>query len=59
MLPTPPNLRFAASGGQLPKNGRDTLEVYQDGELAEDLIKGWDERIEALLPLGISNLFLF
>ena len=46
-------------GGSSPKTGRDTLEVYQDGELAEDLIKGWDERIEALLPLGISNLFLF
>ena len=57
--PDPTEFKIRRQWGQLPKNGRDTLEVYQDGELAEDLIKGWDERIEALLPLGISNLFLF
>lgn len=43
----------------LPKNGRDTLEVYLNGERSHDLTTGWDERIERLLPLGISNLFLF
>jgi DNA sulfur modification protein DndD len=57
--PDPTEFKICRQWGQLPKNGRDTLEVYQDGELAQDLIKGWDERIEALLPLGISNLFLF
>ena len=55
----PTEFRICRRWGQLPKAGRDTLEVFQDGELAEDLIKGWDERIESLLPLGISNLFLF
>ncbi|MBD1876728.1 DNA sulfur modification protein DndD [Nodosilinea sp. FACHB-131] len=57
--PLPTEFRIRRQWGPLQKNGRDTLEVYQDGQLAEDLIKGWDERIEALLPLGISNLFLF
>ncbi|HIK45410.1 MAG TPA: DNA sulfur modification protein DndD [Leptolyngbyaceae cyanobacterium M65_K2018_010] len=59
LAPQPTELRIGRQWGSLPKNGRDTLEVYQDGQLAEDLIKGWDERIEALLPLGIANLFLF
>ncbi|MGF1571092.1 MAG: DNA sulfur modification protein DndD [Nodosilinea sp.] len=57
--PQPTEFRIRRQWGLLPKNGRDTLDVFQDGELAEDLIKGWDERIEALLSLGISNLFLF
>lgn len=57
--PQPTEFRIRRQWGPLQKNGRDTLEVWQDGELADDLIKGWDERIEALLPLGISNLFLF
>lgn len=57
--PYPTEFRIRRTWEQLPKNGRDTLEVWQDGELAEDLIQGWDERIETLLPLGISNLFLF
>ena len=55
----PTEFRIQRQWGELGKNGRDRLEVFQDGERAEDLIKGWDERIEALLPLGISNLFLF
>ncbi|MFQ3636998.1 MAG: DNA sulfur modification protein DndD [Cyanobacteriota bacterium] len=38
---------------------RDTLSVWVKGELAADLSQGWDERIEELLPLGISRLFLF
>ncbi|MFM7470729.1 MAG: DNA sulfur modification protein DndD, partial [Nodosilinea sp.] len=57
--PDPTEFKIRRQWGALPKNGRDTLEVYQNGQLAEDLIKGWDERIETLLPLGISNLFLF
>lgn len=57
--PLPTEFRIRRQWEPLAKNGRDTLEVWQDGELADDLIKGWDERIEALLPLGISNLFLF
>jgi DNA sulfur modification protein DndD len=38
---------------------RDTLSVWVKGELAPDLSQRWDERIEDLLPLGISRLFLF
>ncbi|MBD2578946.1 DNA sulfur modification protein DndD [Oscillatoria sp. FACHB-1406] len=40
-------------------SGRDTLKVTVNGELAPDLAQKWDERIEDLLPLGISRLFLF
>ena len=38
---------------------RDTLSVLTNGEIAPDLAQKWDERIEDLLPLGISRLFLF
>ena len=57
--PQPTEFCIRRSWSQLSKKGRDTLEVYQDGQFAKDLVDGWDERIEALLPLGISNLFLF
>jgi DNA sulfur modification protein DndD len=52
-------LRICRTWSHLPKNGRDTLEVFLNGERSPDLTTGWDERIESLLPLGISNLFLF
>lgn len=52
-------LRIRRTWNQLTKNGRDTLEIFLNGELSTDLTTGWDERIEAILPLGISNLFLF
>lgn len=42
-----------------PKVGKDTLYVSCDQWLDDSLTKTWDERIEELLPLGISNLFLF
>ena len=38
---------------------RDTLSILTNGEIAPDLAQKWDERIEDLLPLGISRLFLF
>lgn len=38
---------------------RDTLTVWRDGDPDAALTKGWDEFIEAVLPLGIANLFLF
>jgi DNA sulfur modification protein DndD len=38
---------------------RDILNVAINGELSPDLVQKWDERIEDLLPLGISRLFLF
>ncbi|MEO0759570.1 MAG: DNA sulfur modification protein DndD [Cyanobacteria bacterium J06648_16] len=55
----PTEFRIRRTWGHLRKNDRDTLEVFENGEPKKDLIDGWDERIEALLPLGISNLFLF
>ena len=52
-------IRIRRTWKSLPKNGRDTLEVFLNGDFSPDLTDGWDERIEAMLPLGISNLFLF
>jgi DNA sulfur modification protein DndD len=40
-------------------SGRDILRATVNGEIAPDLAQKWDERIEDLLPLGISRLFLF
>lgn len=42
-----------------PKNGRDNLGILVDEWSDKALAQIWDERIEDLLPLGISNLFLF
>ncbi|MCW6037094.1 DNA sulfur modification protein DndD [Spirulina subsalsa FACHB-351] len=47
-----------------PKNGKDELEIITDKwvgdkSLGETMTKTWDERVEQILPLGISNLFLF
>ena len=42
-----------------PKDGKDSLGIL-DGEWPDSyLTNAWDEYIENLLPLGISNLFLF
>ncbi len=43
-----------------PKDGKDTLGVLVDEEWPDKaLANTWDEYIENLLPIGISNLFLF
>ncbi|MGK7925704.1 MAG: DNA sulfur modification protein DndD [Spirulina sp.] len=42
-----------------PKNGKDSLEVITDTWLDDTITKTWDERVEYILPIGISNLFLF
>ncbi|GET42495.1 DNA sulfur modification protein DndD [Microseira wollei] len=47
-----------------PKDGKDTLGIIVYDELNQEwpdkaLVNTWDEYIETLLPLGISNLFLF
>jgi DNA sulfur modification protein DndD len=48
-----------------PKDGKDTLGILEWNETQQDywkddyLTETWDEYIENLLPLGISNLFLF
>jgi DNA sulfur modification protein DndD len=41
------------------KEGKDTLGIIYEDEVNEGLASTWDEYIEAILPLGISNLFLF
>ncbi|MBD2308130.1 DNA sulfur modification protein DndD [Chroococcidiopsis sp. FACHB-1243] len=43
-----------------PKDGKDILGILNDDEwLNSGLVNIWDEYIENLLPVGISNLFLF
>lgn len=48
-----------------PKEGKDTLGILTKNEFQKEwwkddaLTNTWDEYIETLLPLGISNLFLF
>jgi putative sulfurtransferase DndC len=57
--PQPTEFRIHRTWTRHPKNGRDTLKISTDGLPDAALTKAWDERIEDLLPLGISNLFLF
>ncbi|MFB2768729.1 DNA sulfur modification protein DndD [Pelatocladus sp. BLCC-F211] len=44
-----------------PKDGKDHLGILGDDDTwpVEALVNTWDDYIENLLPLGISNLFLF
>ncbi len=42
-----------------PKDGKDTLGILVNDWADKSLLSIWDEYIENLLPLGISNLFLF
>ena len=42
-----------------PKDGKDTLGILEEDWPDKALAETWDEFIETLLPLGISNLFLF
>ncbi|MEL7315098.1 MAG: DNA sulfur modification protein DndD, partial [Cyanobacteria bacterium J06559_3] len=55
----PTVFRICRSWTQDSKSNRDRLDILVDGEPDQALAKGWDQRIEDLLPLGISNLFLF
>ncbi|MBW4547993.1 MAG: DNA sulfur modification protein DndD [Symplocastrum torsivum CPER-KK1] len=57
--PQPTQFRIHRTWNRQPKNGRDTLNILKDGSPDAALTNAWDERIEDLLPLGISNLFLF
>ncbi len=41
------------------KEGKDNLGILKEDWLDEGLTSTWDEYIEKMLPLGISNLFLF
>ncbi|PPS45012.1 DNA sulfur modification protein DndD [Chroococcidiopsis sp. TS-821] len=51
--------RIKRSWTKNPRNGKDTLGILVDDWPDSALAQVWDERIEDLLPLGISNLFLF
>jgi len=55
----PVEFRIKRSWTKNPKTGRDTLGILIDDWPDAALVNTWDERIEDLLPLGISNLFLF
>ncbi len=41
------------------KDGKDSLSIEREGRFDSNLEDNWDEYIENILPLGISNLFLF
>jgi len=56
----PKKYRVVRSWTKNPKDGKDTLGILGDSDTWPDaLVNIWDEYIENLLPLGISNLFLF
>lgn len=40
-------------------DGKDSLSIRVDDDYDDALAKTWDEYVESILPLGISNLFLF
>ncbi len=59
----PARYRIVRTWETNPKDGKDSLGILDIGEndewLDTGLVNIWDEYIENLLPLGISNLFLF
>ncbi|MEL6164996.1 MAG: DNA sulfur modification protein DndD, partial [Cyanobacteria bacterium J06628_3] len=59
----PVKYRIVRTWEKNPKDGKDHLGILDIGEndewLDTGLVNIWDEYIENLLPLGISNLFLF
>lgn len=56
---TPKHIRIQRTWTREPRGSRDALEILVDDWPDEALTKTWDEWIESVLPLGISNLFLF
>jgi DNA sulfur modification protein DndD len=53
------NIRIVRYWECNPKDGKDTLGILVNEWADKNLLSTWDEYIENLLPLGISNLFLF
>ena len=41
------------------KDGKDSLSIEREARFDRNLEENWDEYVENILPLGISNLFLF
>ncbi|MEY4519872.1 MAG: hypothetical protein RLZZ499_2472 [Cyanobacteriota bacterium] len=42
-----------------PQDGKDSLSIERELRFDSNLEQHWDEYVENILPLGISNLFLF
>ncbi|MEH1842263.1 MAG: DNA sulfur modification protein DndD [Nostoc sp.] len=57
----PVKYRIVRTWEKNPKDGKDYLGILGDDDTwpVESLVNTWDDYIENLLPLGISNLFLF
>ncbi|MBD2592990.1 DNA sulfur modification protein DndD [Nostoc spongiaeforme FACHB-130] len=57
----PVKYRIVRTWEKNPKDGKDALGILGDDDTwpVDYLINIWDDYIENLLPLGISNLFLF
>ncbi|WP_414752229.1 DNA sulfur modification protein DndD [Anabaena sp. CCY 9910] len=57
----PIKYRIVRTWEKNPKDGKDTLGILGDDDTwpVDSLVNIWDDYIENLLPLGISNLFLF
>jgi DNA sulfur modification protein DndD len=53
------DIRIVRYWDRNPKDGKDTLGILVNDWADKTLLNTWDEYIENLLPLGISNLFLF
>ena len=52
-------MRCVHQSARNPKDGKDSLGIIEEEWPDTALANTWDEYIENLLPLGISNLFLF
>ncbi|MBD2250745.1 DNA sulfur modification protein DndD [Nostoc parmelioides] len=57
----PIKYRIVRTWEKNPKDGKDALGILGDDDTwpVDSLVNIWDDYIENLLPLGISNLFLF
>lgn len=57
----PVRYKIVRAWGKNPKEGKDSLGIFGDDDTwsIEALVNTWDDYIENILPLGISNLFLF
>jgi DNA sulfur modification protein DndD len=53
------DIRIVRHWERNPKDGKDTLGILVNDWADKSILNTWDEYIENLLPLGVSNLFLF
>jgi DNA sulfur modification protein DndD len=51
--------KIVRAWNKYPQDGKDSLSIIVEGNYDNGLAEIWDEYVENLLPLGISNLFLF